>query len=102
KRVRDLKKFYNHLKVYIVANLILLFLKYRALEFFADKEIMHDQNFLYWLDWNIIGTPVLWGLGLLFHGLYVFGIKSKSLSDLKPKFIKDWEERQIQKYIEEN
>lgn len=102
KRVRNLKKFYNHLKAYIIVNLILLVLKYRALDFFADKAVVHDQNFLYWFEWNVLGTPILWGIGLLFHALYVFRLKSKPLSDLKPNFLKDWEERQIQKYMEEN
>ncbi len=102
KRVRNLKKFYNHLKAYIIVNLILLFLKYRTLDFFADKAVVHDQNFLYWFEWNVLGTPILWGIGLLFHALYVFRLKSKPLSDLKPNFLKDWEERQIQKYMEEN
>lgn len=101
KRVEDIKRFYRHLRIYIVVNLILLFFKFRALDFFQDNGIQ-DQGFLDWFEWNIVGTPILWGIGLLVHALYVFRFQSKPLRGFKPRFIKDWEERQISKYIEEN
>ena len=101
KKVENIKNFYRHLRVYMVINIILFFLIYGAMDFFG-KNSFQNQGFINWYLWNLIGTPVLWGIGLLFHALYVFGLKSRTLSELKPKFLKDWEERQIKKYMEEN
>lgn len=101
KRVNDIKKFYQHLRIYIIINLLLLFVKYRAMDFLTTKGIQ-DPGFLEWFQWNFIGTPVLWGIGLLVHALYVFKFDAKPLKDLKPKFLKDWESKQIQKYMDEN
>jgi len=100
KRVKDLKDFYRHLRVYIVINLILVFLIYRGLDFFGERAV-EDSGFNDWLVWNIFGTPIIWGIGLGFHAVYVFVIKSRSLKELKPKFYKEWEERQIEKYMNE-
>ncbi len=100
KKVENIKKFYSHLKVYLVVNIILMFLAYKAMDF-VGRDAFHDQGFIDWYLWNIIGTPVLWGVGLLAHALYVFRFQSKPLKMPKPKFLKDWEQRQISKYIEE-
>jgi len=101
KRVEDIKKFYRHLRVYIVINILLLIVKYRALDFLTDKGFQ-DQGFLDWFQWNFLSTPVIWGIGLIVHALYVFKFDAKPLKELKPKFLKDWEARQIQKYMDEN
>ena len=101
KRVNDIKIFYRHLRIYIFINVLLLFIKYRALDFFAEKGIQ-DPGFLDWFQWNLISTPVVWGIGLLLHALYVFKFQAKPLKELKPKFLEDWEKRQIQKYMDEN
>ena len=101
KRVNDIKIFYRHLRIYIFINVLLLFVKYRALDFFAEKGIQ-DPGFLDWFQWNLISTPVIWGIGLLLHALYVFKFQARPLKELKPKFLEDWEKRQIQKYMDEN
>ena len=101
KRENDIKIFYRHLRIYIFINVLLLFIKYRALDFFAEKGIQ-DPGFLDWFQWNLISTPVVWGIGLLLHALYVFKFQAKPLKELKPKFLEDWEKRQIQKYMDEN
>lgn len=100
KRVKNLKGFYRHLRVFIVVNILLMFVKFRAFDFFTEKGIT-DQGFIDWFEWNIIGTPVLWGVGLGFHALYVFVLKSRPLKEYTPKFYKQWEERQIEKYMNE-
>ncbi len=99
KRVDAIKKFHRHLKVYIIINLLLLFVNYRAFDFLTDKGVQ-DPGFFYWFQWNIISTPVLWGIGLLVHAVYVFKFGARPLKELKPEFLKDWEERQIRKYID--
>ncbi|MEK6155548.1 2TM domain-containing protein [Flavobacteriaceae bacterium 3-367] len=100
KRVARIKGFYRHLTIYIIANIALIVLKVYAFDFFPDYD-MTDESFRSWLGWNIVLTPIFWGLGLLFHGLHVFAFKSKPLKELlKPPFVKRWEERQIQKYMD--
>lgn len=84
KRVEKIKGFYVHLGIYIVINLFILIWKYMG---------VHDL----WgpaVKWNIIGTPLFWGIGLAIHGLSVFG----------PNWVmgKNWEERQIRKFMDED
>lgn len=98
KRVACIKGFYRHLTIYVIANIGLVILKVYALDFFAD---VTDEGFRDWLGWNIIFTPILWGLGLLFHGLHVFVFKCRPLKELiKPSFVKRWEEQKIREYMD--
>ncbi len=103
KRVAHIKNFYKHLRVYIVGNLGLLVLKYWVLNLFQENGI-NDPDVLNWFKWNIIGTLVVWGIGLAIHALYVFKFQSRPLrlKDLKPGVLKEWEDRQIKKYMDED
>ncbi|MDX1364458.1 2TM domain-containing protein [Arenibacter latericius] len=93
KHVAAVKGFYNHLFVYLFVNLGIFFLYagYRFINtgYYETLEV----GFRNWIDWNILFTPLFWGIGLFFHGLSVFG--------RKPRFLKKWEVRQIKKYMEE-
>jgi len=80
KKIQELKGFYIHLAVYIVINTFILVNIY-----------LHTHNF--W-KWPHFVTLAGWGIGLAFHAFKVF--------DYNPIFGKDWEERQIQKYIEKD
>lgn len=102
KRVNDMKKFYRHLRVYIIVNVLLLVVKLNLFNWFKDDyDWMQDPQFSDWIGINLLGTPVFWGIGLLGHALYVFKFKSKSWDELKPKFIRDWEQRQLDKFLKE-
>ncbi len=101
KRVKGIKKFHRHLIAYVMISIVVLFVKINVFNVLANRGI-EDENVLRWMQWNIIGIPVVWGIGLLFHALYVFVLKSGTISDLRPKFLKDWEERQIAKYMNEH
>lgn len=92
KRLAILKGFYSHLVVYLIFNLLglLIFMIYGLTN--LDKWTLIDPNLKEWLGWNLLLTPLLWGIGLFFHWLYVFR--------KKPKFLRDWEERKIKKYME--
>lgn len=92
KKLTILKGFYSHLVVYLIINLLglLFFLMYGVAN--MDKLADLDPNIREWINWNIMLTPLLWGIGLFFHWLYVFQKKPSSLGD--------WEERQIKKYME--
>lgn len=99
RRVARIKGFYKHLMVYLISNIILLLGKTTIIGFVLSKGV-EDPNFFLWLEWNIIMTPVLWGIVLLVHGIYVFRFQSVSLKELKPKALREWERRQIEKYME--
>jgi hypothetical protein len=86
KQVAELKGFYVHLMVYILVNLFITIVKIIAC---LGSETSFMEAF-----WNFGSFAVwlFWGVGLLFHGLKVFSRSSF--------FNKDWEERQIQKYMD--
>lgn len=91
KRVDDIKGFYGHLTAYIIVNTILLLARGKFHFMLLSKEALGDPEFLNWLDWNVYGTPIIWGIGLIIHAISVFA--------KNPFLGKAWEERQIEKYI---
>jgi 2TM domain-containing protein len=84
KRMKDIKGFYSHLVVYILVNLFLTVAHMGILTpGLVDIELT---------SWSYFTTPFFWGIGLFFHGLYVFQHKFR--------FFRDWEERKIKEYME--
>lgn len=95
KKVDDIKGFYYHLTAYILVNIALLVLRSPILIFFADRGAeQSDVGFLEWLNLNVLLTPLVWGIGLLIHYIAVFGVT--------PRFVKKWEKRKIDQYLEED
>lgn len=82
KRVAQMKGFYIHLFVYILVNLFILVNIYLG-------HAAEDGSFWSWEHFTVL---VFWGAGLGLHAARVF----VSRSILGP----EWEERQIQKYME--
>jgi len=85
KRVEDIKGFYIHLSIYLTINGIMLL---AALGVFKDTFIpIHFPN------WSYFTTPFFWGIVIVINWLYVF----------KPKLMpfRDWEERKIKQFMEE-
>lgn len=80
KRVKEIKKFYNHLLIYIVVNAFLI-----AIKFFKYSS---DDMFF---EFSTYSTALFWGIGLFFHAISVFG-KNFFLDD-------DWEEKKIKEYM---
>ena len=76
KKVGDIKGFYGNLASYVFVNAILIFVN-----LYTSPEYL-------WFLWCIMG----WGIGVIFHGLKVFGIS--------PFFNKEWEERKIKELME--
>ncbi len=89
KRVEDLKGFYGHVLVYSIVNFVLFLVRGNVLDYYQNNN--PDKNFVEWIDWNILIVPVLWGIGLLFHAAKVYQYKFR--------FIRKWEERQIDKIL---
>ena len=85
-KVEELRKYYGHLSVYLLANLFIscrkVFLK---IENGSDllEAILDFDTFAIW---------IFWGIGLAFHTFKVFGFD----------FLlgKDLEQRKIQEYLE--
>ncbi len=89
KRVKELKGFYIHLAIYLVINSfisvnIIISNIYENGESFYEA-FWHFGTFAVWL---------FWGIGLAIHGFTVFGLPFL--------FGKDWEERKIKKYMEDD
>ncbi|TQO36079.1 2TM domain-containing protein [Arenibacter algicola] len=78
-RVGAIKKFYMSLISYFV-----------FIGFLAALNYWIDQWRYPWFLWAAFG----WGIGLVFHAVKVFG--------LNPFFGKNWEERKIKEYMQED
>lgn len=88
KKVAALKGFYTHLLIYVVINTSLLVIKIIGSYYYGDYfmgTLWHFSTFATWL---------FWGIGLSFHAIKVF--KKNSF------FSREWEDRQIQKYMDED
>lgn len=83
KRVKKLKGFYTHLAIYVLVNLLIVFINIQDLK--PGESYFQYKNFI---------TLFFWGIGLVAHGLSVF----------VPQFVlgKDWEERKIREIMEKS
>jgi len=81
KRVKKLKGFYIHLTIYVLVNLLIVFINIQNLK--PGESYFKFENFV---------TLFFWGIGLLAHGMSVF----------VPQFIlgKNWEERKIREIMD--
>ncbi len=93
KRLDALKAFYNHLVVYVVVNIALFVFRGKIIFTLININAIGNPDFLKWVDWNIYGTPIIWGIVLLIHAISVFSIF--------PKLLYKWEEKQMQKIMKE-
>ncbi|MDI1305532.1 MAG: 2TM domain-containing protein [bacterium] len=82
KRVKRIKGFYVHLLVYIGVNAFLII---------GNNNESISSNHLFW-SWETFSTALFWGIGLIAHGLSVFG---RNIF-----FGANWEEKKIQELME--
>ena len=75
RHVREIRGFYGHLTQYVI-----------VISGLAIFNFIKSPNYL-WVVWPALG----WGLGILFHGMRVFGTM--------PFMNGDWEKRQVEKYL---
>ena len=75
RHVRKIRGFYGHLTQYVV-----------IISGLAIFNFFKSPNYL-WVIWPALG----WGLGLMFHGMRVFGTM--------PFMNAEWEKRQVEKYL---
>ncbi|MFW0738084.1 2TM domain-containing protein [Flavobacterium sp. N502536] len=86
RKVKRIKGFYSHLKVYLIVNVIIVVSNVNR-DYFGHSAY---ENGL--LDWRTYSTAICWGIALVIHALTVFG------PDLF--FSSEWEQKKIQKYME--
>ena len=87
KRVEKISKFYKHLATYVIVNIFLTAI-------FITGDMNDGETFKEAvLDYNNYKIWMFWGIGIAFQAINTFGVRL---------FIsKDWEERKIQKYMDE-
>jgi hypothetical protein len=81
KRVKKIKGFYTHAIVYVLVNIMIVFLNVKNLD--PGETYFQFKNFM---------TAFFWGIGLVAHGFSVF----------VPNWImgQNWEERKIKEFME--
>jgi len=84
KRVKRIKGFYIHLLVYVLVNAFII-----ASSF--NRSTLGTEIFF---RWETFSTALFWGIGLVAHGMSVFG------RDLF--FGTDWEERKIKEFMDKD
>jgi hypothetical protein len=82
KRVKRIKGFYIHLLVYVLVNAFLIISSY--------IHIQHADSTIF--NWETFSTAFFWGIGLLAHGVSVFGGNIF--------FGSKWEENKIQEFMD--
>ncbi len=93
KKVAQIRGFYNHLAAYIIVNIVLLLARDKFTFILLSKKAIGNPEFLEWIDWNVFGTAIVWGIALGVHAIKVFGNISF--------FGKKWEERKMQQFMDE-
>jgi len=86
-RVEKLKRFYTHLAIYIVINCIISGIK--IMNSLNDGETLKEAI----INFNIGFTWTIWGIVIIIHAISVFAIPLI--------FGADWEERKIEKLMNE-
>jgi len=90
KRLKEERAFYLHLAIYIFMNIALIIFQ------FSLKDYINSD----WFLWITISRPILWGLGLLGHGLWTFRRQIKWLK--KSIYSSQWEKRKIEEIMQDD
>ncbi|MFT5737650.1 MAG: hypothetical protein ACI9SG_002000 [Maribacter sp.] len=93
-KVNSIRGFYNHATVFVIVNILLYLLRDKFSIILLNQDALGNHNFLEWINWNVFGTTIIWGIVLTVHGIKVLGNFSL--------FKQEWEKRQIQKYMDES
>lgn len=70
KRVKKIRNFYNHLQIFVIMMLVLVFCSGMIIRFFEER--ISNPGSLRWIESNIWINALLWFFGLAIHGIYVF------------------------------
>ena len=94
KHVKKIRGFHRHVLVYFIINIVIVALGWKLANFVLTTTPNPEKGFVDWMHINVWSTPVLWGIGLLIHGLYVYRFKFS--------FFKGWEERKIKELMDKD
>tara|TARA_R110001592_G_scaffold347126_1_gene640184 strand:- start:255 stop:575 length:321 start_codon:yes stop_codon:yes gene_type:complete len=84
-KVEKLKRFYTHLGVYFIINTIITVVKVMS------NMNMGETFYQAFYDFSTLATWLVWGIAIALHAFSVFGL---------PLILgEDWEERKIEKYM---
>lgn len=87
RKVELLKGFYGHLTVYILVNIAIILV----------SSNIFGRGKTDFFHWGSYVPAFFWGIGLLFHGVYVF-----LTLYFKNNVLRRWEERKIKQFLEED
>ncbi len=82
KRVKRIKGFYIHALIFVLVN---------GFNIISNIDLNSEHKGYFW-NWEAFSIPLLWGIGLLAHGLSVFG------HDML--FGANWEQKKIQEFMD--
>ncbi len=88
KRVKSIRGFYGHLIFFFIFMVLLYVVRFAILP--RTDLMLEDEGFINWLDWNTYLLPILWGIAIVIHGISVYRFK----------FMKRWEEKKINEFLE--
>lgn len=94
KRVTKVRRFYNHLAAYLIVNIVLILMQDKMTFILLSKRVFGSPEILESINWDVFGTPIVWGIFLILHGIKVFGNFSL--------FGRNWEEKKIRQFLEED
>jgi hypothetical protein len=86
RKVKRIKGFYSHLRVYIIVNIIIIITSLNG-NFFTGGIDTHRL-----FELHTYSTAFYWGIALLIHAFSVFG-RDLFFSD-------DWEQKKIREYMD--
>ena len=92
KKVKRIKKFYNHLQAFVIIMGVLLLFSNMIIDFFEAR--IQNVNALKWIRINIWINLLLWGIGVAIHGIYAFKYKIN--------FIDSWQKKKVEEIMNEN
>lgn len=92
-KVKRIKGFYNHLFIYILFLVLWFALAGRFMGVIGESIGNANDGFIEWANINLWLNPLIWGLIVVIHALYVFG-KTGIL-------VRKWEDRKMQEFMNE-
>lgn len=91
KKMKALKGFHSHLWIFIIITVMIFVVRFLILP--RIGALPEEEGFVDWLDVNTYLVPGLWGLAVAIHGITAYRHKIK--------WLKDWENRKIEEYMEQ-
>jgi hypothetical protein len=89
KRVKRIRNFYNHLQIFVIIMTPILLFSNAIIGFF--ESYIDNGNTLEWVKVYIWINALLWFIGIVIHGLFVFKDRVN--------FIDKWEKNKVSEFM---